>query len=178
MTKISKQGIIKFPPYIHEVADVIGKLRNDANNNTEQEKAILSNDRRRKGNVLGIKGELIFMGHLTNKGYKYSYSRLLDSSPVYKADITCNGVGVDIKTIRADGWDLLVNEKSHNNEKGIVSYVFIQIFTEDMARYWIFNHSSVSKWKIKKCGLSRAYYLPLEQIKTKDNDRSSQKTNS
>ena len=60
-----KYGIIEYPPFIHECAVYIGKLRDLYNYDMNEEAdRFKRGDRSEQVNILGVKGELIFSYHL------------------------------------------------------------------------------------------------------------------
>jgi len=162
---LSKYGNITYPYWIDGAAEFIGKQRRKNNNELYEE--VPSKKRGEwdsSVHPLGVKGELIAATYLDEKGISYNLSELLGSNPIVDADIIINDKRVDIKTIRPDGWDLLVTVSSHKNiDKNIDSYFFIQILDECNSRYWVFKHEEVSKWRKKMCRAYN-YYKPINEI--------------
>lgn len=166
---------IIYPHFFNEVAAYLGKLRDLYNYDMNE-----SNDRFKRGersefvNILGIKGELIFAYYLFTKGKKYQMNKILDSRPIQSYDITVEGEDaisyLDVKTIRSDAPDLLVNEEAHKKSKGITDYAFLQITGLNTARAWICNISEVSTWKIKNVKYSNAYFKTITEIETNEKE--------
>jgi len=162
---LSKYGEITYPDWVDEVAELIGKERRK-NNNELYEKVPTKKRGKWDSSVhpLGVKGEFIAALFLYAKGIPHKLNQLLSNKPVVDQDIMVNNKRVDIKTLRPDGWDLLVTVSSHNNPNiKIDSYFFIQILDETNARYWIFKHEEVSKWEQKMCMVLN-YYKPIKDI--------------
>lgn len=163
---IEKFGKIIYPVWVQELAEIIGNQRRK--NNDELYEEVPS--KKRGGwdaavHPLGIKGELIFAMYLYQQGVEHKLNTILGDSPIVDYDIMVGNKRVDIKTIRPDGWDLLVTVKSHNNpEKKIDSYVFLQIIDDTNARYWIFKHEEVSEWNIKNTKYNDNYFKPIKDI--------------
>jgi hypothetical protein len=162
--KIEKKGHIEYPSWINELAEIVGESR-------KQKNFVLYTTTRGAGewtdavHPLGVKGELIFAAYLYKLGIPHETNTLLDENPVIECDIMVLDKRIEVKTLRPDGWDLLVRVKSHNNpEKKIDSYVFIQIIDDSNARYWIFKHEEVSTWKIKNTKYNDNYYKPIKEI--------------
>jgi len=165
-TMIDKLGTIKFPIWINEVSEIIGVLRRRANDELYEEvPSKKSGDRDELVHPLGVKGELIFAMFLYKNNIEYKLNTLLSDSPIVEYDILVGEKRIDVKTLRPDGWDLLVKVKSHNFvEKKIDSYVFLQIIDDTTARYWVFKHEEVSKWGIKNTKYNDNYFKPIKDI--------------
>ena len=164
---MQRTGMIHFPNYINTCAAYIGKLR-DLVNYEMNEKA----ERFKRGgrseyvNILGVKGELIFSHHLHAQNVEHVVNSLLENSPINSWDIKIkDNFFIDVKTIRTDAPDLLVNESAHKKDKGITHYVFIQLLEQTKARYWVYSKSEVDQWEIKNCKYSNAYFKPITEIK-------------
>lgn len=163
---IEKQGHIQYPVWINELSEIIGECRKNRNfvlytENPSKQRG----DKNDSVHPLGVKGELIFASYLYKCGIPHTTNKWLDDNPIVAYDILVANKKVDIKTIRPDGWDLLVTVKSHNNqEKLIDSYVFLQILDDTNARYWIFKHEEVSKWSIKNTKYNDNYFKPISEL--------------
>ena len=140
----------------------LGRLR-DMHNVTLNSSTEKFNRGDRSGdvNILGVKGELIFAHHLWMLDVNFMQCDILSGRPVSGADFVLDYVRIDVKTIRADATDLLVNYDAHHKEKDVTHYAFIQITSPGIARYWIHSKDSVSKWKVKNVRYSNAYYRPI-----------------
>lgn len=163
---IEKYGTIKYPNWINELSEIIGFLRRRKNDELYNEvPSKKSGDRDELVHPLGVKGELIFSTFLYKNNIEHKLNTILADSPVVEYDILVGDKRIDIKTIRPDGWDLLVKVKSHNYiEKKIDSYVFLQILDDTNARYWIFKHEEVSKWNIKNTKYNDNYFKPIKDL--------------
>lgn len=154
---------IRYPAFINVCADIVGSLR-DLTNLEMNESAVRfkRGDRGGEVNRLGMRGELIarFICHKNN--YPFQAPPLLSENPVSGADLIYGEYRFDIKTIRSDAPDLLVNQEAHvNPKKDITHYWFFQQQDSDVALYWIYSHEEVSSWSIKNVRYSDAYYLPI-----------------
>lgn len=163
---IEKYGTIKYPNWINEVSQILGVARRRANDKLYDEvPSKKCGERDELVHPLGVKGELIFAMFLYQNNIDYKLNTLLSDAPVVEYDILIGNKKVDIKTLRPDGWDLLVKVKSHHYiEKKIDSYVFLQIIDDTTARYWIFKHDEVSKWNIKNTKYNDNYYKPIKDL--------------
>lgn len=167
---LEKTGTITYPPFINEVAVYIGKLRDLYNYNlNEQHERFKRGERSEQVNILGVKGELIFSYYLQANNISHEIGRLLNDKPVSAYDILVENKKIDVKTVRTDAPDLLVNKEAHEKLKGINSYVFVQPLTNNSARYWIFKHDEVSAWKIKNVKYTDAYFLTIQNASNATN---------
>ena len=122
---IEKSGLIDYPPFIHECAVYIGKLRDLYNYDMNEEaERFKRGDRSEYVNILGVKGELIYSYYLQSKGIKHNTAKLLSNRPVSSWDIKIKGINkkIDVKTIRTDAPDLLVNKEAHLKTKDIDTF--------------------------------------------------------
>ena len=97
---IEKTGLIDYPPFIHECAVYIGKLRDLYNYDMNEEaERFKRGDRSEYVNILGVKGELIYSYFLQSKGIKHDTAKLLSNRPVSSWDIKIKGVNkkIDVK---------------------------------------------------------------------------------
>ena len=162
---LSKYGNITYPDWVDELAELIGKERRKNNNQLYED-----NPSKKRGDLdssvhpLGVKGEIIAAMFLFKQGIPHKLNKLLSHKPIVDYDIIIANKRVDVKTIRPDGWDLLVTVSSHDNPKKIIdSYLFIQILDNSNARYWVFKHEEVSNWEQKMCRVLN-YYKPINEI--------------
>jgi len=170
---IAKSGRIEYPTFIDECAVYIGKLRDLYNYDmNEQAQRFKRGGQSEYVNILGVQGELIFSYFLHSKGVQHKMNRLLSNKPVASCDIVMNGKRVDVKTIRTDSNNLLVNKEAHHKNKGVDTYVFIKILDGHRAIFWIFPHADISQWKVMNPGYSEAYYLPVETAGIPEEDQS------
>ena len=160
---MKKTGLIRYPPFINECAIYIGKLRSLYNYDLKENHSIYKRGEMGEFvDIIGVKGELIFSYFLQKNDIDHQTSRLLSNNPVISCDIIVGGKNIDVKTLRADATDLLVNKQAHEKNKNIDSYVFIQLIDDKVAKYWIFKHEEVDSWESKKCGYSDAYFLDIK----------------
>lgn len=152
-----------YPLYIDNVSILIGKLRDLFNSEMNEKDARFKRGERSEFvNILGVKGELIMQHHLHATGKKFTSVDLLSPRPISEPDIICGGSRIDVKTIRSDAPDLLVNKDAHEKAgKGITHYCFVRCVKPGLASYWVYTWQDVNKWEIKNVKYSDAYYLPL-----------------
>lgn len=173
IAKAAKRGpnvqarLIRYPVLFHEAAEIIGRARNETNlAMNEQAPEYKRGNLSDQVNIVGIRGELIASHHLTCIGVPHEAARLVADSPIYEPDIVTEKHRIDVKAIRPDAPDLLVNFKAHSKKAGkITHYWFIRCITRDTAQHWIFSYATVSKWAVKKVGYTDAYYVPLVKLK-------------
>jgi hypothetical protein len=172
--KFNKFGTIRFPTYIHLVSIYIGKLR-DLYNVELNEK----NDKFKRGeqsefvNILGIKGELIVQEFLFQNNVPYTSGVLLSDKPQGSSDVNIGKeFRIDVKAIRPESPDLLVNKEAHEKNKNITHYWFVQPLVDELhkdrplntANYWIFTKEEVDNWDVKNVKFSDAYYKEIKTI--------------
>lgn len=160
---MTEPEIISYPTYISEVSIYIGRLRdlfNASMNNQAPE--YKRGDRSESVNVLGVFGELVFAQYLHQKGLtEFEQAELLQPSPVIAPDFIVNGLRIDVKTIRPDAPDLLVNVDAHLKKSDIDRYVFIQDNNDSTAKMWSFGYNTVSKWPVKNVRYSNAHFKKI-----------------
>ncbi len=161
-----KSGTIEYPAYINSVSVIVGKLRDLVNSEMNEKAARFKRgDRSEQVNILGVRGELIALHCIhTATGKRCGFADLLSPRPLGVPDITLGDKKYDVKTIRSDAPDLLVNKEAHAKTKGITHYWFIQPTGEGQARYWVFEYGEVSQWPTKNCHYSDAHYKPLASL--------------
>lgn len=159
---IEKTGVIEYPDFINDVSVYIGKLRDLFNFKLNQNSPSYKRGEHTEFvNILGVKGELIFSNYLHQNNIDHCLGTLLSHSPLVTCDMIVNGKRIDIKTIRADAQDLLVNKQAHEKLKGIDTYVFVQVQDNNKAQYWVHKYGEINDWKIKNVGYSDAYYKSI-----------------
>ncbi|GEM_PF-7117067 len=162
---VDQCGFIEYPKFIDIVSILVGKLRDIVDTELdEKENRFKRGDKSDSVNPLGVRGELIFQHYLWTLNVPHESAPLLSNRPISSCDIKVGEFALDVKTVRSDAPDLLVNEEAHLKAKGITHYVFIQIQRPGQARYWIYARHDVSKWQVKNVGYSNAYYLEIEKI--------------
>lgn len=154
---------IEYPKYIDTCAMLIGRMR-DAANAEMNEAAPRFKRGEHSGfvDILGIRGELIAQHIAFACGYKYIAAPLLSIRPEKMPDLVISDAKIDVKAIREDAPDLLVNAEAHRKQRGIVThYQFVQCFANCIARYWIHSFAEVDQWPVKNCKYSDAHYLAI-----------------
>lgn len=160
------RGTVSFPPFINNLSIIVGKLRDLYNSDMNERNARFKRgDRSKHVNVIGIRGELIAQHLLFMQNVPFESVELLSDKPVKACDIKTPNARIDVKMVRTDAPDLLVNKEAHNKKKAVDYYLFIQQLTDTTARYWIYTYDDVSRWAIKNVKYSDAYYLSLQEGK-------------
>lgn len=161
----TKTGTINYPEYINRVAIIIGGLRSIANSEMNEE-----HSRFKRGSqgdqvdALGVRAELIVQHHLFIINTTFKAAALLTSRPVHSADVWIGNHAIDIKGVRSDATDLLVNKEAHHKVKGVTEYMFVQPISKDWANYWVFPFNEISRWGVKDCHYSDAFFKPLSEL--------------
>jgi hypothetical protein len=116
---------------------------------------------------LGIKGELIFSHFLHSRGVEHVLDTMLGGRPICDWDIKINEKFlVDVKTMRTDSTDFMINENTHKKKRGkITHYVFVRLTGKGSAEYYFFSTGEVDNWKIKDSRFSKIYYFPFNEYK-------------
>lgn len=165
---MKKRGVIKYPKYIDTVSIYLGKIRDMMNAEMNEDV-----ERFKRGelselvNILGVKGELIAQHYLFTNNIKYRSAKLIDARPVKYADIYIDNIFIDVKSIRTDATDLLVNKEAHeNSDKLTTHYWFMQPLELDSAtaNFWFYSYEDVEKWNIKNVKYTDAYFMPLSNL--------------
>lgn len=166
MIKFKDFGVIEYPSYIDTVSEYLGRIREMYNIPVRKKSS--SFDRGEKNvfvDVLGIKAELIAEHFLFMNGVEFTSPNLIDIKPVIAADI-CIGekIKIDVKGVRGDSYELMVNERAHTKKEDVTHYWFIQPFQEGKASYWIVKEKVVDNWKVRFAGHTNAYYKVIEEL--------------
>jgi len=146
-----------YPEYINEVAEHLGRLRNESNSKLKE-----NNPRYKRGDldlyvdVLGIKGELIVSNYLHNKNINHKLNTLLDDKPVCDWDIKIENKTYDVKSLGYKRQNLLVNEEAHRKKK-MDYYAFVMPFDKNKAYIWKYSYKQVCDWEVKFFGYTNAY---------------------
>lgn len=160
--KLSKSGIVDYPPLIDLVAGYLGPFR-DALNASLMDKV---DHFRRDGynvNVLGIAGELVVHYVCWSHGISYEPTPLIDLDPVRDCDLVVGPYRIDVKACRKDSPVLMVNCEAHHKSKGVTHYWFVDFMARGKARYWIFPKGDIDRWPSKKF-VTEAYFKPIAEL--------------
>lgn len=147
-----------YPEYINEVAEHLGRLRNDYNNELRKK-----HPKYEMGNlnlyvdVLGVKGELILSNYLYSIGADHKLQTLLDDSPVCSWDIKIGDTTFDVKTLEHKNGNFLVNEEQHH-KKTVDYYAFVLPIENNNAYIWKYKYKDVNNWNVKHFGYTNAYH--------------------
>lgn len=147
-----------YPEYINEVAEHLGRLRNEHNNELRKKYP-----KYEMGNlnlyvdVLGVKGELILSNYLYSIGVEHELQILLDDSPVCSWDIKLGDTTFDVKTFEHPKGNFLVNEEQHH-KKRVDYYAFVLPVENNNAYIWKYTYEQVSDWNVKHFGYANAYH--------------------
>jgi hypothetical protein len=153
------QGTIKYPKFLEESAEIIGRLRNITNLELNEEHSKYN----RGGNsdelnINGVLGEMIFSYYLQSINVDHTMGRLLSNKPQTSWDIKVKDKKIDVKTFKKDSKLFLVNQESHNKTaKEIDYYVMIQLKDNQSATYDIFKKEEVDEWPVKDMGYQTAH---------------------
>ena len=162
---LGHNGGIHFPRVLYSLSKELGDIRNLLNYDKMHRRAEshlpMGGDRGDYAGVIGILGELLARYYLTRAAVPFIAAPLISSGPKPEADIRFQGWDIDVKSIRQDAPDLLVNLDGHRKEKGISHYWFFHLLDDCLAEHMVYSYEEVSNWQVKFCKYSDAYYLPL-----------------
>lgn len=158
-------GDFSYPPFINNAAALIGKMRDVYNTEMNEDAAHFKRgDRSEYVNILGIKGEMIAQYYAFTRGVSYTAAKFLAQKPLGEPDIVIGDKRFDVKAIRPDAPDLLVNSAAHAKAKNISDYWFVQCFDTNHARFWFYSHDEVSSWPEKDVKYSMARHKRIADI--------------
>lgn len=157
---------ISYPDFINICGDLIGTLRNMSNLEMMEEVARYKRgDRGDEAHRLGLRAEFIARFYCFNRGYEIKCPPIFADRPLGVPDIICGDKRFDVKGIRTDAPDMLVNVEAHGKvEKSITHYWFIQNVARSRARHWIFSYEMVTTWPVKNCRYSDAHFMALPPL--------------
>lgn len=161
---IKKCGLISYPKYIHNVAAIVGKLREIGN--VELDRVVVRFKRGGKDSdvhILGLTGELIVQHYLHSLTIKYVAPPLMSINPISESDIRIGEVGVDVKTVRPNKKYLSVNAEAHRKKSDVTHYWFVEPLEDELAQYWIYKKSEVDGWEQRKLRYSKAFYKTIRR---------------
>jgi hypothetical protein len=123
-------------------------------------------NRERHASEIGVLGELIARDYFTAHGFVIEHAApLLSDKPESSPDLIVHGYRMDVKTIREDAPDLLVNELAHKKSKAITHYWFVKLLGPGLAQHISCPYAEVSGWPVKWCKFSNAYWKRLWEWK-------------
>lgn len=165
-----KSGYMFYPKYLTDISAILGGLRNLFNIELmERNEKLKRGEREEAVNTLGIRAELIVQSYLCHAGKPYTSAPFIgrrSSEP----DIISGGYRIDVKGVRPDSTDLLVNAGAHRKNKNLTHYWFVQPLENQRAAYWLYQFSEVNQWAIKEVKYSKAYYTNLIKPQEEKND--------
>jgi len=150
------KGIILYPKFFDDVADIIGKQRWERNKRTRKNNASYNRggkDNEIKIDSIGVLCEMIALYYLTNKEKKFVYSVLLSKNPQCKNDITViqDEIRTSYEVKAITGNNARINKEGHE-KKPCNFYLFIRPTKElnndysNGAYWWTEQYSEVSSW--------------------------------
>lgn len=163
------KGIIYYPKFFNEVAEVIGLAR--WNENKKNRKANNDYQRDNKDNeiridTIGVLAEMIALYHLTNQNKKFTYSVLLSKRPQFQNDISIQKeddgyTHYEVKAVTENF--ARINKQSHE-KKPCDFYIFIRPTKEldnemqSGAYYWTAHYTEIKDWTVKEGAYNSPYY--------------------
>ncbi len=166
MNKIERKGEIVFPKYLHQLSRIVGELRDQNNKKKREDNKYF--DRGGKNlllSIVGVKAELIFFTHLWANGIVFKECEILSDNYAADYDVyIADNCKIDVKGLRKDDREFMVNERIHKRKTMITHYAFVQEVEEQKARYWIFPYEVVSQWELRMMTYTNAYCkeIPVE----------------
>jgi hypothetical protein len=146
------------------VAKELGEIRNLLNERVMQENpGYRRGDREDYASEIGILGELIARFFLVEKKIDFRAAPLVARVPLSKEDVSIGGQTFDVKTVREDAPDLLVNVSAHAKNK-CDFYWFIRLVDQGTAEHFVFSSKEVSSWPVKSCKYTDAHYRLISEI--------------
>ena len=159
-----RTGTIYYPHLINEQALYVGGLR-DVTNAYMNELA----PKYKRGNLqvdqLGCKCEMIAQFHFWKKEIRYKADQMLGGRAMPNYDIEAAGLKIDVKGIWSYQNELRVNYETHNKDKNVSHYMFIQPVSDALdnqkANWWLYGKKNIDSWVLKDLKYSKAYTLEL-----------------
>lgn len=137
-----------YPEFLNEVADVIGRMRNESN---EELMSLFPEFSRgtmnEKIDRYGVLCEMVFAYYLQKEGKQFKMGLLLGGKPVPEPDIIINDTRIDVKWISGD--EFRVNTKAHRKKSDVSHYAFVRIAPPNYAKMWVIKYDEVSRWEEK-----------------------------
>ena len=165
---ISFKGVFPYPPMFDGLADELAKLRSKLSEKFyKQGTDKYRGDREHEISKRGILGELIARDYLALRPIKFSAAPLVDVVPHPTADLVVNECRdlIDVKTVKEDGPDFLVNHPAHNNkDKSCDYYWFVKLERNFEASHYLISSSDVDSWEIVKFTFTKAYRLKIPSL--------------
>lgn len=150
-----------YPVIFKEIAEELGIIRNRLNAERMRNNGKFARgDREEHASYVGILGEMCTRYLLSLRRINYKTTPMIDLKPLSEPDIWIEDEGFDIKTIREDGWDFLVNVDAHQKHKAD-NYCFVRLEPRRLATLRTETWETVNKWPIKNCKFTDAYFCPV-----------------
>lgn len=137
-----------YPEYLNEVADVIGRMRSESNEELRTLFPEFSRGTQEdKISRFGVLCEMVFAYYLQKEGKPYTMGVLLGGKPVPEPDVIVGTSRIDVKWISGD--EFRVNTKAHRKKSDVTHYAFIRIAAPNYAKMWVIKYDEVSRWEEK-----------------------------
>lgn len=137
-----------YPEFLNEVADLIGRMRNESN---EELMSLFPEFSRgtmnEKIDRYGVLCEMAFAYYLQKEGKQYTMSVLLGGKPIPEPDAIVGDARIDVKWVSAD--EFRVNTKAHKKKNDVTHYAFIRIAPPNFAKMWVIKYDEVNRWEEK-----------------------------
>lgn len=135
-----------YPPVLNEIAEVMGRRRNENNRQMNIETNNLR-DFTEGLNVGGALCELIVLNAMVNSGQRFVAHKIFDDGFVKGPDFTIDGQTYDVKEVTTD--ELRVNAKAHSEKKAEM-YAFVKVDRERCTyQRWVVPWEDVEQWDVR-----------------------------
>lgn len=173
------KGIIYYPKFYQEIAELIGKERWNKNKKTRIKNDTYSRPNKEQElriDVIGVLAEIILLHKMVTKDLVFDHSILLSKNPVIKNDIVVykdnNIIRFEVKAVT--GNFARINEVSHN--KKICDYYALIRPTKELdkqtvggAYFWTEEYINITKdWSLRQGQYGSPYYEKQLIIDTMD----------
>lgn len=162
-----REAVAPYPKYIDELAVYLGKLRDLYTAKIDHKdplKQRAKDSNTENVNILGARGELVFLHFLYRQGFKHTTPTLLNNGPAKTCDVVVGGRTIDVKSVRTTSDRLLVRADQHRRAKAEF-YVIGQVLEEQIAYFWTFRYKDISRWPVDKdLPFAPAHALDIAQI--------------
>jgi len=160
---LNKPTRVNFPGFYDEVAQHLGKMRNDTNLQLMAAHPQYSRPKQNvEVNILGVRAELVARYALYREGIQYDAPRLVDERPVPGPDLYVGQTAVDVKGVPPGKNYLSVNDQAHEKQKGIDMYLFVHFLGPcGVADLYLVAHDVVTSWGKRQLRYTPAYCYDL-----------------
>lgn len=157
---------IKYPDYINEVSEVIGRKRREASTevrmlNKRYQCETLEKEIRI--DVMGVRGEMIASHFFFMNGIEHKLSKLVEEEPIPGPDIVAKGKDIDVKSVPIYGKLLTVPVYAHNKKK-MDYYMFVKPLENNLAEIWLIEYDQVDSWPEQILGGGHVKFKPIKEV--------------